>query len=83
MPERIITDSRGQRWDVREDGKSLVFRHQSGNELRALTDRPLDQLSTDEVLAALDDARRAQGLPAVGHGQLDVAFDPEGYETGR
>ena len=83
MPERIVTDSRGQRWDVREDGNSLVFRHQSGNELRARSDRPLDQLSTDDVLAALDAARSDEGLPSVGHGQLDVSFDDEGYETGR
>jgi hypothetical protein len=83
MAERIVTDSRGQRWDVREAEQQLVFRHQSGRELRAPTSRPLDQLSTDDVLAALDGAREQEGLPAVGHGELDVAFDDEGYETGR
>ena len=83
MPERILTDSRGQRWDVSEADRWIIFRHQSGRELRADASRPLDQLSTDDLLHALDEARRQQGLPDVGHGELDVAFDQEGYETGR
>jgi hypothetical protein len=85
MPQRIITDSRGQRWDVTqtEESGSVVFRHQSGRELTAKLERGMDALSTDELLDALDGARREQGLDDVGHGGLDVAFDPEGYETGR
>jgi hypothetical protein len=85
MPERIITDSRGQRWDVRQDGGagSVVFRHQSGRELNGRLDQPMDALSSEELLAALDDARRDAGLGEVGRGGIDVAFDPEGYETGR
>jgi hypothetical protein len=86
MPERIVTDSRGQRWDVRQqDAKrpSAVFRHQSGQELRADLKQPLDELSSEDLLDALDEARRREGLDDVGHGGLDVAFDADGYETGR
>jgi hypothetical protein len=85
MPQRIITDSRGQRWDVIQEGEdgAVLFRHQSGRELRAGLGQDMDALSTDELLDALDEARRAEGLDEVGHGGIDVAFDPEGYETGR
>jgi hypothetical protein len=84
MAERIITDSRGQRWDVvQEKGRDVVFRHQSGRELRSAVDRSMDAMSTDELLDALDAARRKAGLDEVGHGGLDVSFDDEGYETGR
>lgn len=82
MAERIITDSRGQRWDVlaRDDG--AVFRHQSGTELHAVLPGKLGTMSTEALLDALDQAREQQGLDAVGHGGLDVAFDDDGYETG-
>jgi hypothetical protein len=86
MPERIVTDSRGQRWDViQQDAKSgsAVFRHQSGQELRAELKQSIDELSSDALLNALDEARRREGLDEVGHGGLDVAFDADGYETGR
>jgi hypothetical protein len=84
MAERIITDSRGQRWDVRQDGeRSVIFRHQSGSELNGSVEGPINGLSTDALLDALDAARREQGLPEVGHGDIDVAFDQDGYETGR
>lgn len=83
MPERIITDSRGQRWDVIQQGDAAVFRHQSGMELDAALPGPLDALSTEQLLAALDAARRKEGLEEVGRGGLDVSLDPEGYETGR
>jgi hypothetical protein len=85
MAERILTDSRGQRWDVRQEGGSgtVVFRHQSGAELRSELDASMDALSTDQLLEALDRARNEKGLDDVGHGGLDVAFDPDGYETGR
>lgn len=85
MPERILTDSRGQRWDVvqQNDKTDVVFRHQSGQELRAHVGRSIDQLSSKDLLEALDEARRGEGLEDVGHGGLDVAFDADGYETGR
>ena len=85
MPERIITDSRGQRWDViqSESKHHTIFRHQSGRELSADPGRPIDELSTDELLDVLDAARREAGLDEVGHGGLDVSFDADGYETGR
>jgi hypothetical protein len=85
MPQRIITDGRGQRWDVIQTRaeSGVVFRHQSGSELRGDVPQSIDAMSTDELLNALDEVRRNEGLPEVGHGQLDVAFDPEGYETGR
>jgi hypothetical protein len=85
MAERIITDGRGQRWDVRapDGAQDVVFRHQSGRELHGELPRALDALSTDELLEALDQARSRAGLPEVGHGELDVAFDQDGYETGR
>lgn len=83
MGERIVTDSRGQRWDVREEGDVLVFRHQSGQEIRGEGRAELDALSTEDLLDALDEARREEGLPEVGHGELDVSFDVDGYETGR
>lgn len=84
MPARIVTDSRGHRWDVRQDrgGGELVFRHQSGRELRTESGSPLDAQSTEDLLNRLDEARRREGYDAVGHGGLDVALDDEGYETG-
>lgn len=84
MPERIITDSRGQRWDVMQEGqRGAVFRHQSGQELQSQLDGPLDAMTTEQLLHALDRARRDAGLDEVGHGGLDVSFDADGYETGR
>lgn len=86
MPERIITDSRGQRWDVIQkpaQGQDTVFRHQSGREFRADVPQSIDELSSDALLDLLDDARRREGLDDVGHGGLDVSFDADGYETGR
>ena len=85
MPERIVTDSRGQRWDViqQKENSGAIFRHQSGQELRADLKQSIDELSSEDLLEALDEARRREGLEEVGHGGLDVAFDPDGYETGR
>jgi hypothetical protein len=85
MPERIVTDSRGQRWDVIQpkENNGAVFRHQSGQELRADLKQSIDELSSEDLLEALDEARRREGLEDVGHGGLDVAFDQDGYETGR
>lgn len=85
MPERIVTDSRGQRWDVaqKDDSGTVVFRHQSGREFTARTDGELDSMSTEGLLDALDQARRDAGLDEVGRDGLDVAFDADGYETGR
>jgi hypothetical protein len=82
MSERIVTDSRGQRWDVSDGEDGLIFRHQSGREIHTDATTPLDELSTIQLLGALDDARRQAGLPSVSAGQLDIAFDDEGYETG-
>jgi hypothetical protein len=84
MPQRIITDSRGQRWDViqrGDDSSDVIFRHQSGREFHLGLDGGMDALSTEQLLDALDRARREEGLDDVGHGGLDVSFDPEGYET--
>jgi hypothetical protein len=85
MPERIVTDSRGQRWDVVQKLQSdrAVFRHQSGQELRANLPGALDQLTTEDLLLVLDEARHAAGLDEVGSGGLDVSLDTDGYETGR
>ena len=85
MPERILTDSRGQRWDVIQEQSSdgAVFRHQSGRQLRTQLPAALDQLSTEDLLIVLDEARSRAGLDEVGHGGIDVAFDADGYETGR
>lgn len=83
MPQRIITDARGQRWDViqQESRGDVVFRHQSGRELRAGLDASMDALSTEQLLEALDRASRDEGGDAVGHDGLDVSFDADGYET--
>jgi hypothetical protein len=85
MPERIITDGRGQRWDViqERDEDAVVFRHQSGQELSGRVDGSIDAMSSDDLLEALDEVRRNEGLREVGHEELDVSFDQEGYETGR
>src|SRR5690606_32525739 len=85
MPERIVTDSRGQRWDViqQDEKHRAIFRHQSGQELSSDLKRSIDELSSEDLLEVLDEARRREGLEEVGHGGLDVAFDPDGYETGR
>ena len=85
MPERIVTDSHGQRWDViqKRDANGAVFRHQSGRELRADLPGALDQLTTEDLLLVLDEARRSAGLDEVGHGGVDISFDADGYETGR
>jgi hypothetical protein len=83
MPQRIITDARGQRWDViHQEGRAdVVFRHQSGMELRAYLEGSLDALSTEQLLDALDRASRDEGRDEVGHSGLDVSFDADGYET--
>jgi hypothetical protein len=83
MAQRIITDARGQRWDViqRAGEEGVVFRHQSGRELRAELAGSMDTLSTEELLDALDGVSREEGLDEVGHDGLDASFDPEGYET--
>jgi hypothetical protein len=85
MSERIITDGRGQRWDViqKRDGSNVVFRHQSGRELMGQVASSIDAMTTDDLLNALDEVRKNEGLPGVGHAELDVAFDQDGYETGR
>ena len=85
MAERIVTDSRGQRWDVRQAAGSdnAIFRHQSGRELHAALPGALNQLTSDDLLAVLDEARAQEGLGDVGHGGIDVSFDADGYETGR
>ena len=85
MPERIVTDSRGQRWDVVQNQNSdrAVFRHQSGSELSAQLPGALDQLTSQDLLLVLDEARRRAGMEDVGSGGIDVSFDAEGYETGR
>jgi hypothetical protein len=85
MAERIVTDSRGQRWDVRQTSGSddAIFRHQSGHELRATLPGALDQLTSDDLLAVLDEARQQEGSGEVGRHGIDVALDADGYETGR
>ncbi|MEX1182423.1 MAG: hypothetical protein WEF86_04255 [Gemmatimonadota bacterium] len=83
MPQRIVTDSRGQRWDVIQQAEQgTLFRNQSGQELRADLADSIDELSTEQLLEALDEARTREGRDPVGHGGLDVAFDADGYETG-
>lgn len=85
MAERIVTDSRGQRWDVRQTSGSddAIFRHQSGRELRATLPGALDQLTSDDLLAVLDEAREQEGNGEVGRNGIDVSLDADGYETGR
>lgn len=71
MPERIITDSRGQRWDVVQtrDSDAVTFRHQSGRELSGNVDGSIDAMSTDDLLNTLDRVRRDEGaVPARGSG---------------
>ena len=63
MSERIVTDSRGQRWDVIQHGDGTVFRHQSGDELRAQVPGSIDELSTEQLL---DGLTRVQ-CPAARH----------------
>lgn len=90
MPERIVTDSTGDRWDVSDVGDSsrssgggttIKFRHQSGLELSERSDRSVDQLSDDQIRTMLDDAReRADLEPLPGDGD-DRGADPDDYIT--
>jgi len=83
MPERIVTDSNGDRWDVRQpaDGGELTFRHQSGREYRASEDVRLDELSNEALLARIDDALVDAGEDPVSRGGEERSLDPEGYIT--
>jgi hypothetical protein len=79
MPERILTDENGDRWDVRETGDGrLTFRHQSGRELAIESTAGLDAISSDRLRGLLADAREAAGEPTDGG---EHALDPEGYST--
>lgn len=83
MPERIITDGNGDRWDVRQDrGEEgrIVFRHQSGRTVTLEVERPLDQVESEELLAMLRESGREQGMSEEGSG-ADLAADPSGYVT--
>jgi hypothetical protein len=83
MPERIVTDSNGDRWDVRQplEGGDFSFRHQSGREFTAAADAPLDSLSNDALLARIDDALLEAGEDIVSAGGREQSLDPEGYVT--
>ena len=74
MPGRIVTDANGLRWDVvQEEGSDdVLFRHQSGREVRTRLDEPLDSQSTEDLLSALDRAQRKRGGEEVGHEGQDV-----------
>jgi hypothetical protein len=83
MPERIVTDEKGDRWDVRQAAEGeLTFRHQGGRELRIETDARLDSISSDRLLGLLADARGAHGDAAGGDRRgRERPLDPEGYTT--
>jgi hypothetical protein len=83
MPQRIVTDSNGDRWDVRqaETGGEVTYRHQSGREYRGPGDARLDSLSNEAVLARLDDALIEAGAEPVSQGGVEQSLDPEGYVT--
>ena len=91
MSDRIVTDSNGDRWDVTEPGTQgdgtraegpIRFRHQSGEEFEARSERAMDELSGDELLDLLDAAREAKGLDSVHEGGDNVGRDPVDYVTG-
>lgn len=90
MPERIVTDSTGDRWDVSDasgaggaDGgeTTINFRHQSGLELSGAADRSVDQMSDEEIRALLDDAREEADLEALPEDGDDRGADPDDYIT--
>jgi hypothetical protein len=83
MPQRIVTDTNGDRWDVRQakDSAELSFRHQSGTEYSIAAPAPLDEATNVQLLRALDDARRSHGDEPVGEGGRETSLDPEGYTT--
>lgn len=90
MPERIVTDSTGDRWDVSDaadasgpnGGESTInFRHQSGLELSGAADRSVDQMSDEEIRALLDEARERADLDALPEDGDDRGADPDGYIT--
>jgi hypothetical protein len=83
MPERIVTDSNGDRWDVRQpaEGGALSFRHQSGREYTASEDVRLGELSAEALLARIDDALVEAGEEPVSRGGVERSLDPEGYVT--
>lgn len=84
MPERIVTDESGDRWDVQQDGEGaqtgvVVFRHQSGRRVTLETERPLDALSNEELLRMLKESGR-ESAPGEGP-RRERSADPEGYVT--
>jgi hypothetical protein len=83
MPERIVTDEKGDRWDVlQREGNELTFRHQGGRELRVESTAPLDSISSDRLLGLLADAREAEGESGIGERRgRQAPLDPEGYTT--
>lgn len=80
MPERIITDGHGDRWDVRQDDDGrLVYRHQSGRSVTLEADGPLDSLENRTLLRMLAESGRAEGIGEEQGGARSE--DPEGYVT--
>lgn len=84
MPERIVTDATGDRWDVKEEqgageGRDfrLSFRHQSGRNLEIESDRGVNALSDRELLRML---ARESGDGDVTEGE-ERSADADGYIT--
>lgn len=83
MPERTITDDRGDRWDVEqveENGARLVFRHMSGRRVTLEGDRALDAYSNDQLKRLLRESGRDRPAGEDQPGG-ERAADPEGYVT--
>ena len=84
MPERIVTDATGHRWDVREEpgggGRDfrLSFRHQSGRRLEVPSRQGVNALSDRELLNML---ARETGEQDVIDG-TERRRDADGYVTG-
>ena len=83
MPERIVTDATGDRWDVKEEegsagsGFRLSFRHQSGRRLEIDAGQGVNALTDRELLDML---ARESGNRDVVDGKEQSA-DPDGYIT--
>lgn len=83
MPERIVTDATGDRWDVKEEKADadrdfrLSFRHQSGRRLEIESRQGVNALSDRELLDML---AKESGDRAVTEGE-ERSADADGYIT--
>lgn len=80
MGERILTDSRGRRWDVSDGETGLRFRHPpDGPSYDVPSERTVDQLRDTDLITLLDQARVREGEEPAGEANGEEGSEDGGY----